>query len=53
MFPKGMINDVVITITPLSIDLEQDLGVLSIIGASLAIQKAGIPFYGPVSAVRI
>lgn len=53
MFPKGMINDVVITITPLAIDLEQDLGVLSIIGSSLAILKAGIPFYGPVSAVRI
>lgn len=53
MFPKGMINDVVITITPLAIDLEQDLGVLSIIGSSLAIQKAWIPFYGPVSAVRI
>jgi hypothetical protein len=35
-----MINDVVITITPLAIDLEQDLGVLSIIGSSLAIQKA-------------
>jgi polyribonucleotide nucleotidyltransferase len=31
MFPKGMINDVVITITPLSIDLDQDLGVMSII----------------------
>lgn len=53
MFPKGMINDVVVTITPLAIDLEQDLGVLSIIASSLAIQKAGIPFYWPVSAVRV
>lgn len=25
MFPKGMINDVVLTITPLALDLEQDL----------------------------
>jgi polyribonucleotide nucleotidyltransferase len=53
MFPKGMINDVVVTITPLALDLEQDLGVLSIIASSLAIQKAGIPFDGPVSAVRV
>lgn len=37
MFPKGMINDTVVTITPLSLDHEQDLGVLSIIGASLAV----------------
>ncbi len=53
MFPKGMINDTVVTITPLAIDLEQDLGAISIIASSLAIQKAGIPFYGPVSAVRV
>lgn len=53
MFPKGMINDVVITVTPLSIDNNQDLGALSIIASSLAILKSGIPFTGPVSAVRI
>lgn len=53
MFPKGMINDTVLTITPLAIDHEQDLGVLSIIGSSLAVMAAGIPFDGPVSAVRI
>ena len=48
-----MINDTVVTITPLALDLEQDLGAISIIASSLAIQKAGIPFYGPVSAVRV
>lgn len=53
MFPKGMINDTVVTITPLSLDHEQDLGVLSIIGSSLAIMAGGIPMDGPVSAVRI
>jgi polyribonucleotide nucleotidyltransferase len=53
MFPKGMINDVVIAVTPLALDHEQDLGALSIIGSSLAIMMAGIPFDGPVSAVRI
>jgi len=53
IYPKGMINDVVITVTPLALDGKQDLGVISIIGASLATMKAGIPFDGPVGAVRI
>ncbi len=53
MFPKGMINDTVLTVTPLSLDHEQDLGVFSIIGSSLATLLAGLPFDGPISAVRI
>lgn len=44
MFPKGMINDVVITISPLSLDQEHSPGELSIIGASAATMLAGIPF---------
>lgn len=32
MFPKGMINDVVVTITPLSCDRETDLAILGILG---------------------
>ena len=48
-----MINDVVITITPLSIDHEMDLGVETIIGSSLSIMAAGIPFDGPVGAAQI
>ncbi len=53
MFPKGMINDVVITITPLALDQEFDLGVTTIIGSSLSIMAAGIPFDGPVGAAQI
>lgn len=53
MFPKGMVNELVITITPLALDLTQDLGVLTIIGASLSVMAAGIPFTGPVGAARI
>lgn len=53
MFPKGMINDVVITITPLALDQEIDLGVSTIIGSSLSIIAAGIPFDGPVGAAQI
>lgn len=53
MFPKGMINETVITVTPLAMDQEQDLGVMTIIGSSLAVMAAGIPFDGPVGAARI
>ncbi len=53
MFPKGMINDVVITITPLALDQELDLWVSTIIGSSLSIMAAGIPFDGPVGAAQI
>ena len=48
MFPKGMINDVVITISPLQIDKKHSPGELAIIGSSAATMLAGIPFAGPV-----
>ncbi len=48
-----MINDVVITITPLAIDHEIDLGVSTIIGSSLSVMAAGLPFDGPVGAAQI
>lgn len=53
MFPEWMINDIVITITPLSVDKENWLGIPSIIWASLALNLAWIPFEWPVWAVRI
>lgn len=53
MFPKWMINDVVITITPLAIDHTMDLWVATIIWSSLSIMAAGIPFDGPVWAAKI
>lgn len=53
MFPEGMINDVVVTITPLSMDKENLPWVVSIIWTSLAIMSAGIPFEWPVWATRI
>lgn len=53
MFPKGMINDVVITVSPLCLDLQNSPGELGIIGASTAVMLAGIPFAGPVGAARI
>ncbi len=53
LFPKGMRNDVQITITTLSVDLENDPDILSTIGASAALSISDIPFAGPVSATRI
>ena len=53
MFPEGMVNDVVVTITPLSVDRENSPWVPSIIGASLAIMLGWIPIEGPIWAVRI
>ncbi len=53
MFPKGMVNDTVITISPLSLDGEISPWELSIIGSSAALLMAGIPFEGPVWACRI
>ncbi len=53
IFPKWMVNDVVISVTPLSIDKEQDLWMMSIVWSSLAVMAWWIPFNWPVWAVRI
>ena len=53
MFPKGIINDIVVSITPLALDHQMSLGVMHIIGSSLSILAAGIPFDGPVGAAQI
>ena len=53
MFPKGMINDVVITVTPMAMDPRYPLGVVSIVGSSISIMAAGLPFDGPVGAAQI
>lgn len=53
MFPKGMVNDVIITISPLSLDQKHSPGEVSIIGASVATLLAGIPFAWPIAGVRI
>ncbi len=53
MFPKGMINDLVLSITPMQISHTHPLGVMSIIGSSLVVMASGIPFDGPVAAAQI
>ena len=52
-FPKGFVNEVQIIATVLSVDQEHDPDVLAICGASAALEISGIPFHGPVAAVRV
>ena len=53
LFPKGFRNEVQVITTPLSVDLENPLDVISINGASLAVTLSDIPFGGPLGATRV
>lgn len=53
LFPKGMINDVQLIVSVLSLDMEVDPSTLGMIAASAAISISGMPFDGPVAAVRV
>lgn len=53
LFPKGMLNETQIHVQVLSSDQENDADVLAINGASLSLCLSGIPFGGPVGAVRV
>jgi polyribonucleotide nucleotidyltransferase len=53
LFPKGFRNDVHIVLTSLSSDGENQIDILAINAASAALMISGIPFEGPVGAVRV
>ena len=53
LFPKGYKNDVQVVLTVLSADQENDPDILAVNGASAALSVSGIPFLGPVGAVRV
>ena len=53
LFPKGLHNDVQITLTVLSSDQENPPEILGMIGASAALSISQIPFDGPVASCRI
>ena len=53
LFPKGYRNDVQIIATVLSADQQNDPDVLAMVGASASLTISGIPFLGPVGAVRV
>ena len=53
LFPKGLHNDIQITITVLSADKEHSPDILGMVGASAALSVSQIPFDGPIGASRL
>jgi len=53
LFPKGFRNDVQVICTVLSADMEVHPGTTAMIGASAALQVAGMPMEAPISGIRI
>ncbi|MEA5113801.1 MAG: polyribonucleotide nucleotidyltransferase [Geobacteraceae bacterium] len=53
LFPENFLNDTQIMATVISADKDNDPGILSIIGASAALQVSDIPFLGPIAGVKV
>ena len=53
LFPKAFMNEVQVVATVMSADRDQDPDIASLIGCSAAVAVSGVPFAGPVGAVRV
>ncbi len=53
LFPKGFTNEVQVIATVMSLDPEIDPDIVALIGASAAVAISGVPFAGPIGAVRV
>ncbi len=53
LWPEGYRNDVQVVAAPWSVDGVNQPDVLSILGASMALELSGLPFNGPLGAVRV
>jgi len=53
LFPDGCRNEVQVVAMALSLDKENDSGILGLIGASAALMASDIPWNGPVAGLRI
>lgn len=53
LFPQWLRDDIQIVATTLSLDEQVPPDVLAVTGASIAVCIAGIPFNGPMAAVRV
>lgn len=53
LFAEGYRNDVQIVATTMSADMENPADTLAMLGASFALELAGLPFKGPIGAVRV
>ena len=53
LFPKAYRNEVQVIATVLSLDPEINADIPSLIGASAALSISGLPFQGPIAAIRV
>ncbi|MFY7698473.1 MAG: polyribonucleotide nucleotidyltransferase [Legionella sp.] len=53
LFPEGFSNDVQIIATVMSLNPDVSPDILAIIGASAALSISGLPFHGPIAAMRV
>ncbi|MEN8720514.1 MAG: polyribonucleotide nucleotidyltransferase [Oceanococcaceae bacterium] len=53
LFPKGFMNEVQVIATVMSLDPQIDPDIVALIGASAALAISGLPFQGPIGAVRV
>jgi polyribonucleotide nucleotidyltransferase len=53
LWPDGYRNDVQIVASPMSLDSVNPPDVLAILGASFGLTLSGLPFKGPIGAVRV
>jgi polyribonucleotide nucleotidyltransferase len=53
LFPKGFRNELQIINLVISADDENDPDMLALVGSSAAVALSGIPFSGPIGAVRV
>ncbi|HEX9023910.1 MAG TPA: polyribonucleotide nucleotidyltransferase [Geobacteraceae bacterium] len=53
LFPENFLNDTQIMATVVSADKDNDPAILSMIGASAALEVSDIPFLGPIAGVKV
>ena len=53
LFPKGYLNEVQIMLQVLSADSNEDPDTLAMCAASVAVCLSGVPFAGPMGAIRV
>ncbi len=53
LFPEGFVNEIQLIITVLSSNPEIDSDIPAMIAASAALAVSGVPFNGPIGAVRV
>lgn len=53
LFPDGFKNEVQVVATVIAHDMENDPDMVALIGCSAALTLSGLPFMGPVGAIRV